>query len=329
METRVAMDEGRYAAEPTHLINGIRQLHSLVLEAEERCRRQKEENEEMRHKASKLIQQKDQHIVELTDRLNDLQYHPDILDDDEATQTMVNLSHELDVWVKGSFRNPDLLENLPRLELVHMVYSPLPLETIDNSRNTHQKWAFIRAFVTSYLFYYFFDPYIVGVRKPDTEYSLTTIESEVFDKCPGHVAGNWRSATSMAIQSFVKGYLEDAAMNCMREIEQLGSCASADPGVREKKLYELIQSCVRFKRRLERQPAQYRFSHASSGDKFISGTMQSVTGEEGEGAVVDFCLWPGLWKGDVLLYPETVWSRMDESSVEDYPRNRNSSHPSI
>jgi hypothetical protein len=106
-------------------------------------------------------------------------------------------------------------------------------------------------------------------------------------------------------------------MECMRGIEQLGSCASADPGLREKKLYELFRNCVDSKRRLERQPAWYKFSHTSSGHWIISGAMQSVTGQEGEGAVVEFCLWPGLWKGDVLLYPETVWSRMDEGSGKD------------
>jgi hypothetical protein len=133
--------------------------------------------------------------------------------------------------------------------------------------------------------------------------------------CPGpvHVADNWRSATSMGIQSVTKGYLDAAAMNCMRGIEQLGSCASADPG----KLYGLFQSCVHFKRRLERQPARYKFSHTSSGHRFISSTMQSVTGQEGEGAVVEYCVWPGLWKDDVLLYPEIVWTKMDEASVKD------------
>lgn len=164
METRVVMDEGRYAAEPIDLINGIRQLYSLALEAEERCPRQTEETEEMRHAAMKLIQQKAQHIVDLTNRLNDLQYHPDILDDDEATQAIVSLNHKLDVWVKGTFRNPELLENLPRLKLVHVPYSPLPLETTDSSQRPQQKWAFIRTFVTSYLFYYLFDSYMVGLK---------------------------------------------------------------------------------------------------------------------------------------------------------------------
>lgn len=143
------------------------------------------------------------------------------------------------------------------------------------------------------------------------------MELDIFEKCPGHVAGNWRLATSMAIESFNRGYLEDTAMHCMKAIEQLSSCASASPEVREQKLYGLFQSCLHFKRRLGRQPTQYRFSHASSGDEFISGTMQSLTGEEGQGAVVEFCLWPVLWKGDVLLYPETVWSKIDDTSVED------------
>ncbi|GFG27157.1 hypothetical protein IFM61606_07175 [Aspergillus udagawae] len=84
-----------------------------------------------------------------------------------------------------------------------------------------------------------------------------------------------------------------------------------------KKLYELFRNCVDFKRRLERQPARYNFSNTSSGHRFISGAMQSVTGQEGEGAVVEFCLWPALWKGDVLVYPDTVWSKMDEGFVKD------------
>ncbi|KAF7137053.1 hypothetical protein CNMCM5793_006904 [Aspergillus hiratsukae] len=245
-----------------------------------------------------------------------------------STLTMAKLSKKLEVWVKGSFKDPQLLQNLALLELVDVPYGPLPVETI-NLQNTHQKWASIRAFVAAYLFYYFLDDYMVGVRNPDIEYSLMTMESEIFNQCPGHVADNWHSATSMAIQSLTKGYLEDAGIKCMTGIEQLVSCASSNPGLREKKLRELIQSCVDFKRRLERQPARYKFSQSFSGDKFISRTMQTVTGQEGEGAVVEFCLWPGLWKGDVLLYPETVWSKMDEASeasVEPEPRNRKSQH---
>ncbi|PKX97928.1 uncharacterized protein P174DRAFT_426282 [Aspergillus novofumigatus IBT 16806] len=188
---------------------------------------QKEEIEEIHHEASKLLMQKDQHIAELTKRLNDIQYHPDILNDDEVVQIMAKLSQNLDVW----------------LEPVDVPYS---MGIINKLQNMHHNWAFIRAFVTSYLFYYFSDVYMVGVRNPDIEYSLITMESDIFGKCPGYVADNWRSATGMGIQSVTKGYLDDAAMNCMRGTEQLGSCASADPGLREKKLYELFQSCVDF-----------------------------------------------------------------------------------
>ncbi|GFF99327.1 hypothetical protein IFM61392_00773 [Aspergillus lentulus] len=313
-DTRGAMDEGWHERSRARLFNDIDQVYHRVQQAEEKCRRQKEEIEEIHHEASKLLMQKDQHIAELTKRLNAMQYHPDILNDDEVVQIMANLSQKLDVWVKGSFKDPSRLQSLPQLEPLDVPYS---MGIINKLQSMHQNWAFIRAFVTSYLFYYFFDVYMVGVRNADIEYSLITMESEIFDKCPGHVADNWRSATSMGIQSVTKGYLDDAAMNCMRGIEQLGSCASADAGLREKKVYELFQSCVDFKRRLERQSARYKFSHTPSGHRFISSTMQSVTGQEGEGAVVEHCLWPGLWKGDVLLYPETVWTKMDEASVKD------------
>jgi hypothetical protein len=114
-----------------------------------------------------------------------------------------------------------------------------------------------------------------------------------------------------------KGDLEGAGIKCMRGIEQLGSCASVDTGLREKKLYELLESCVDFKRRLERQPARHEFTHTSSGDRFMSEIMESLTGQEGDGAIVEFSLWPGLWKGDVLLHPETVWSTMDKAPASD------------
>ncbi|GIJ83088.1 hypothetical protein Asppvi_001606 [Aspergillus pseudoviridinutans] len=313
-ETRRAMDEGWYVRMRARHFNEFDQVYHWAQQAEEKCRRQKEEIEEIRHEASQLLLQRDEHIAELTKRLNDMQYHPDILNDDEVVREMAKLSQKLDVWVKGSFKDPSLLQDLPQLKPVDVPYS---MATINKMQNMHQNWAFIRAFVSSYLFYYFFDMYMVGVTNPDIEYGLITMESEIFDKCPRHVADNWRSATSMAIQSVTKGHLDDAALECMRGVEQLGPCASADPGLREKKLYELFQSCVDFKRRLERQTDRYKFSHTSSGHRFISGTMQSVTGQEGEGTVVEFSLWPGLWKGDVLLYPETVWSKMDESSVKD------------
>ncbi|KAF7165713.1 hypothetical protein CNMCM5623_009813 [Aspergillus felis] len=314
-ESRGAMDQGWHVGSRARLHNEIDQVYQRAEQAEEKCRRQKEEIEEIRHEASKLLLQKDEHIAELTKRLNHMQYHPDVLNDDEVVRIMAKLSQKLDVWVKGSFKDASLLQDLPQLKPVDAPYS---MATISKMQNMHQNWAFIPAFVASYLFYYSFDVYMVGVTNPDIEYGLVTMESEIFfDKCPRHVADNWRSATSMGVQSVTKGYLDDAAMECMKGVEQLGPCASADPGLREKKLYELFQSCVDFKRRLERQPDWYKFSHTSSGHRFISGTMQSVTGQEGEGTVVEFSLWPGLWKGDVLPYPETVWSKMDEASVKD------------
>lgn len=177
------MGEGECAAERRRLINWNRQFHYRALQAEEKCRRQREESEEIRHEASKQLQLKDQHIAELTKRLNDLHYQPDILNDDEVIRIMANLSHQLDVWVKGSFRNPDLLQNLPLLELVDVWYTPLCVGMINKLQNTHHKWAFIRAFVTSYLFYYFFDAYMVGVTNPDIAYCLSDMESEIFGNC--------------------------------------------------------------------------------------------------------------------------------------------------
>ncbi|RHZ59223.1 hypothetical protein CDV55_105127 [Aspergillus turcosus] len=314
METRVPMDGGKHAAERRRLITQNRQLHYLAVQAQEKYRRQKEENKEIRHEASTLLQQKDQHIAELTKRLNDLHYQPDILNDDEVIQTMAKLSQKLDVWVKGSFKDPQLLQYLPQVDLVDV---PFSLGTINSLQNTHQKWAFIRAFVASYLSYFFFDDYMVGVVNPHNADCLSTIESEISSECPAHVADNWRSATSMAIQSLTKAYLKDAGIACIAGVEQFACCASSDPGLREKKLCELLQGCVDFKRRLERQPARYEFSYTSPGQRFISETMQSVTGQEGDGAIVEFSLWPGLWKGDVLLYPETVWSKMDKASASD------------
>lgn len=174
------MDEGWYVGAQAGYFNDIDQAYLRAQHAEEKCRRQKEENEEIRHEASKQLLQKDQQIAELTKRLNDMQYHPDILNDDEAVRIMARLSQKLDVWVKGSFKDPHLLQDLPLLELVDVLYS---VGTTNELQNMHQKWAFIRAFVTSYLFYYFFDVYMVGVRDTDIEYSLMTMESGIFDNC--------------------------------------------------------------------------------------------------------------------------------------------------
>jgi hypothetical protein len=174
------MDEGWQARSRARLFNEIDQVYHRVQQVEEKCRRQKEEIEEIHNEASKLLMQKDQHIAELTKRLHDMQYHPDILNDDEVVQIMAMLSQKLDVWVKGSFKDPSRLQSLPQLEPVDVPYS---MGTINKLQNMHQNWAFIRAFVTSYLFYYFFDVYMVGVRNSDIEYSLITMESEIFSKC--------------------------------------------------------------------------------------------------------------------------------------------------
>jgi hypothetical protein len=160
--------------------NDMDQIYNWAKQAEEKCRRQKEDTEEIRHQTSTLLQQKDQHIAELTKRLNDLQYQPDVLNDDEVIQTMAKLCQQLDVWVKGSFKDPQLLQNLSQVEFVDVPYT---VGTTNKLQNMHQKWAFIRAFVTSDLFYYFFDTYMVGLRNLDTEYTLMTMELEISDKC--------------------------------------------------------------------------------------------------------------------------------------------------
>jgi hypothetical protein len=89
-ETSVAMDEAWYVTECTHFIDHIDQLYYQAVQAEEICRRQRQENKEIRHKASKVVEQKDEHIAELTKRLNDLVYHADILNDDEAIKSPEN-----------------------------------------------------------------------------------------------------------------------------------------------------------------------------------------------------------------------------------------------
>jgi hypothetical protein len=174
------MDESWHARSRARLFSDIDQVYHRVQQAEEKCRRQKEEIEEIHNESSKLLMQKDQHIAELMKRLNDMQYHPDILNDDEVIQIMAKLSQKLDVWVKGSFKDPSRLQSLLQLEPVDVTYS---MGTISKLQNMDQNWALIWAFVTSYLFYYFFDVYMVGVRNSDNEYSLITMESEIFSKC--------------------------------------------------------------------------------------------------------------------------------------------------
>jgi hypothetical protein len=52
---------------------------------------------------------------------------------------MAKLSQKLDAWVRGSFKDPHLLQNLALFKLVDAPYSPLPMETINNLQTTHQK----------------------------------------------------------------------------------------------------------------------------------------------------------------------------------------------
>lgn len=59
---------------------------------------------------------------------------------------------------------------------------------------------------------------------------------------------------------------------------------------------DLLQECVEFKLRLERQGCEYGFSWSGQGTRFREEQMRSLTGLSPANAMVFKSVWPMLWK---------------------------------
>jgi len=59
---------------------------------------------------------------------------------------------------------------------------------------------------------------------------------------------------------------------------------------------DLLQECMEFKLRLERQGYQYGFQLSREGTPFCEEQMRSVTGLSPASAMVYKSIWPMLWK---------------------------------
>ncbi|PIG89282.1 hypothetical protein AARAC_007488 [Aspergillus arachidicola] len=100
---------------------------------------------------------------------------------------------------------------------------------------------------------------------------------------PASVAGNWRSATSIAIQSLSTEYLQATCDSLCETVElAFSKFATSKKEGRVRKLRRLVEQCIEFKQRLEGQENCYFFFSTSPGERYNAQQMQCIAVFQGE-----------------------------------------------
>lgn len=114
---------------------------------------------------------------------------------------------------------------------------------------------------------------------------------------PVHVWQHWRSATSNALASLGTPALEATCNQIVQFVEtRFSQYSTTDELKRTHELKTLLLQCVNFKEKLERQGHRYLFWWSVSGRPFDDGQMLNFTGETLRKGVVEYSLWPMLYK---------------------------------
>lgn len=114
---------------------------------------------------------------------------------------------------------------------------------------------------------------------------------------PPHVWQHWRSSTSLAAASLARGALDHTCDQIAQRIEahfRLYTLTNSKETAEQFK--GLLQECVEFKLRLERQGHAYRFHRSYPWTLFHQEQMRSLNGVSSAGAKVFQSIWPMLWK---------------------------------
>lgn len=303
-----------------------RQSRIEKLQAEETSRRQRALLHEARQKASKVKRHTSKHLSRLTKKLHSLQVREDALDDGETAQTMRQMCSRLERCVRKNFNDSSQLNLMTPESLRHG-----GLELMDDLggfQTVHERRAWIHALMARFIYNDLFSPLFLGIHSKGME----TISDEVQKLCtvppmkwpvsrrlidigPKHVSEHWRLATSIAVESAIGNELHTVFERSIEDFERYFSVYSTtEAAARASQFFELMQKCMEFKRRLERQEFRYHFSSSSPFAVYDPATMHSITGNGGAGSVILFSLWPALWRGTgdnelQLIAPEQVWVR--------------------
>ncbi|KAE8383320.1 hypothetical protein BDV26DRAFT_287823 [Aspergillus bertholletiae] len=283
----------------------------------ERCQRLQDQLAERQEMMDVKMSQKDDEIHLLTERLNALTLQPDLLEDDIASLVMNQLGTALGTWVNSNFRDEGRLDGLTAALLRIEMRSLPPLrEPVD----TDQRRALIRAAVSWHIHDYIFNWLFVGAPSRAMDRDWRVMYTHIREKCPKIVSLHWRSATSMAVQSLSTEYLGKMCDMLCDNIELAFSRFSSSKKERRvRKLRQLIQQCIEFKQRLERQESCYYFLNTAPGEVYAADMMHSAADSQGKCLCVRLSLWPGLAhctpSETSVVEPEIVWAA--ESDTED------------
>lgn len=137
------------------------------------------------------------------------------------------------------------------------------------------------------------------------------------------LAEHWRLTTSIAFDDLTKNNREWIYQCVIERVElYFSEYSSTAADMRAEQLRELITQCMEFKHRLERQEFRYYFVCSQPAIPYDSENMRSITGEQGDDAVVLFSLWPSLWRDTAsgerqLIAPEQVWVKRDKKEYSE------------
>ncbi|EHA22272.1 hypothetical protein ASPNIDRAFT_45038 [Aspergillus niger ATCC 1015] len=274
------------------LYKGLEKLALAQLRSEEELKRQAQRAQESQEQLVIELSQKKAHIRQLTQKIQSLNFQPNILCDDDAARTMRRLKQRLNNWTNTCFRDEGKMEKLRQdLEYHGALFIP---------KSPHEIRAVIASAVSETLFEHIFSSFMFGIPTNGPG--------------PEHVTYHWRTATSIAVEEL--GDESNDIDTVVSQVEMdVSNYFSVETTSAVERLRQLVRVCMQFKRQIDRQESHYRFSRSALGSAYVPDLMQHAVPGQGYVGPILCAMWPGLYKetksGPLVVEPETVLAQED------------------
>jgi hypothetical protein len=266
-------------------------------------------------------------LTSLCGKINALENDLQIVNEEDCVREWRKLRMSLDRWVKRNFQNTAKLDQLDYTAILRSMGTPAP-ENIA-TRNNHQRWAILQAWIMGMLHRHIFLNPCPGLNSNEIEL-FHELDRLIFEQCvcifPSRSFTNryqggvntWKhckSGINTALSTFVKPSRATLIEQLVTDVEKkLGEYTSTVQGNRQQQLYSIFSQCADFKVMCSQQPQIYKFISSPSGCTVERTCMANAAGIiDCSEMTVAFSLWPSLWKGEGLensycLEPELIWA---------------------
>lgn len=299
----------------------ISQISLDKLRAEERARQHEKQLVKCHKEAANTAIKHERQIAALSEQIGTMDYYSSPINDDEASSIMNRLQSAVDVWVKANFNKLERLDALASdwcndERFPRAVYEP---------GDIYKNQGLVRAIVANHLNDRLFSQTVLGPN-PETDTLIKKV-MERLEGNQGELDRRWCATTSLAWQNAFREELGNIPAQLAVYIDSsLSKYSVTETQMRQGQLRKIIAQCVNFKKRLERQEKCHGFYMCHPGVAYIPDDMQTVADAQSMKGIVEFCIFPGLWRRAQqgkysAVQKASVWTRRLEE-VEQVPGNK-------